>query len=160
MHSLKFTQVCTDICISLTDLPSYKGYILHHKVKYCVFKIPMTVEYGLTTFMVWVIQLYEQVIHLYKNLASIFLNMEGGIRPWRLDFLAQINKHGVRIYQGPKSMLVHLTTLWYTVVHPSTLWYTLIHLSTLWYTLVELYSSALTFGNCQQLVLSVLFEGL
>ena len=41
----------TDICISLTDLPWYKEYILHHKVKYCVCRIPMTVEYGLTTFM-------------------------------------------------------------------------------------------------------------
>ena len=110
MHSLKFTQVCTDICISLTDLPWYKGYILHHKVKYCVCKIPMTVEYGLTTFMVWVIQLYEQVIHLYKNLASIFLNMEGGIRPWRLDFLAQINKHRVLVYQSPKSTYLYLYT--------------------------------------------------
>ena len=59
MHSLKFTQACTDIFISLTDLPWYKEYILLHKVKYCVCKIPMTVEYGLTTFMVWVIQLYE-----------------------------------------------------------------------------------------------------
>ena len=54
MQSVKFTQVCIDICISLTDLPWYKEYILHHKVKYCVCKIPKTVEFGSTAFMVWV----------------------------------------------------------------------------------------------------------
>ena len=97
MHFLKFTQVSIDICISLTYLPWYKEYILHQKVKYCVCKIPMTVEFGSTAFMVWVIQLYEEVI-LHKNLVSNFLSMEGGIRPWRLDFLAQINKHGLRVY--------------------------------------------------------------
>ena len=98
MQSLKFTQVSIDICISLTDFPWYKEYILHHKVKYCVCKIPMTVEFGSTAFMVWVIQLYEEVIHLHKNLVSYFFSMEGGIRPWRLDFLPQINKHGLRVY--------------------------------------------------------------
>ena len=50
MQSLKFTQISIDICISLTDLPRYKEYILHHKVKYCVCKIPMTVEFGSTAF--------------------------------------------------------------------------------------------------------------
>ena len=37
MHFLKFTQVCNEICIILTDLPWYKDYILHHKVRYCVY---------------------------------------------------------------------------------------------------------------------------
>ena len=55
----------------------------------------MTVEYGLTAFMVRVIELYEGVV---KNLVSYFFSMEGGIRPWRLDFLPQINKHGLRVY--------------------------------------------------------------
>ena len=55
MQSLKFTQVSIDICIRLTYFPWYKEYILHHKVKYCVCKIPMTVEFGSTAFMVWVI---------------------------------------------------------------------------------------------------------
>ena len=77
MQSLKFTQVSIDICISLTDLPCYKEYILHHKVKYCVCKIPMTVEFESTAFMVWVIQLYEEVIHLHKNLVSNFFNHGG-----------------------------------------------------------------------------------
>ena len=72
MQSLKFTQVSIDICISLTDFPWHKEYILHHKVKYCICKIPMTAEFGLTALMVWVIQLYEAVIHLHKNLVSNF----------------------------------------------------------------------------------------
>ena len=67
MISLKFTQVCTDICISLTDLPWNKGYILLHNVKYCVCKIPMSVEFGSTAFIVWVIQFYEEVILPHKN---------------------------------------------------------------------------------------------
>ena len=103
MHFLKFTQVCTKICIILTDLSCYKEYMLHHKVRYCICQSLMTVEYGLTAFMVWVIELYEEVIHLHKNLVSYFFSMEGGIRPWRLDFLPQINKHGLCVYQGPKS---------------------------------------------------------
>ena len=57
----------------------------------------MTVEYGLTAFMVWVIELYEEVIHLHKNLVSFF-SMEGGIRPWRLVFLPQINKQRLCVY--------------------------------------------------------------
>ena len=58
----------------------------------------MTVDDGLTSFLVWMIQLYEEVIDLHKNLVSKFFSVEGGIRPWRLDFLAQINKHGLRVY--------------------------------------------------------------
>ena len=77
IQSVKFTQVSIDICISLTDLPWYKEYILHHKVKYCVCKIPMTVEFGSTAFMVWVIQLYEEVILLHKNLVSNFFKHGG-----------------------------------------------------------------------------------
>ena len=77
MQYLKFTQVSIDICISLTDLPWYKEYILHHKVKYCVCKITMNVEFGLTAFMVWVIQLYEEVILLHKNLVSNFFKHGG-----------------------------------------------------------------------------------
>ena len=67
MHFLKFTQVCTEICIILTDLPWYKEYILHHKVRYCVCYILKTVEYGLTAFRVWIMQPYEDIIHLHKN---------------------------------------------------------------------------------------------
>ena len=67
MHFLKYTQVCTEICIILIDLPWYKEYILHHKVRYCVCYILKTVEYGLTAFKVWIIQLYEDIIHLHKN---------------------------------------------------------------------------------------------
>ena len=77
MHFLKFTQVCTEICIILPDVTYYKEYILHHKDKYCVCKIPMTVEFGSTAFMVWVIQLYEKVILLHKNLVSNFLKHGG-----------------------------------------------------------------------------------
>ena len=34
----------------------------------------MTVEYGLIAFRVWVIQLYEEVIHLHESLVSNFLS--------------------------------------------------------------------------------------
>ena len=77
MQSLKFTQVSIDICISLTDLTCYKENILHHKVNYYVCKISMTVEFGSTAFMVWVIQLYEEVILLPKNLVSNFFKHGG-----------------------------------------------------------------------------------
>ena len=40
--------------------------------------------------MVSVIELYEEVIHLHKNLVSYFFSMEGGIRPWRLDFCLKL----------------------------------------------------------------------
>ena len=87
MQSLKFTQVSIDICISLTDFPWYKEYILHHKVKYCVCKIPMTVVFGSTAHMVWVIQLYEEVIHLHKNLVSNFLKNGGWNKAMEAGFL-------------------------------------------------------------------------
>ena len=103
MHFLKVTQVCTKISKILTDLPWYKEYILLHRVRYCVCQILKTVEYGLIAFKVWIIQLYEDIIHIHKNKVPIFLSMEAGIRPWRMDFLAQINKHGVRVYQAPQS---------------------------------------------------------
>ena len=108
MHFHKYTQVCTKICIILTDLSCYEEYMLHHKVRYCICQSLMTVEYGLTAFMVWVIELYEEVIHLHKNLVSYFFSMEGGIRPWRLNFLPQINKHRLHVYQGPKSSLQYI----------------------------------------------------
>ena len=34
----------------------------------------MTVEYGLKAFRMWMIQLYEEVIHIHKNLVSNFLD--------------------------------------------------------------------------------------
>ena len=71
MHFLEFTQVCTKICIILTDSPCYKEYILNYKVRYCVCYITMTVEYGLAAIKVW-------VVHLKKNLVSIFL-------VWRME---------------------------------------------------------------------------
>ena len=80
LQSLKFTQVSIDICISLQIYLGIKS------------------TFYTTAFMVWVIQLYEGVILLHENLVSNFLCMEGGIRPWRLDFLAQINKYGLRVY--------------------------------------------------------------
>ena len=50
----------------------------------------------------WMIQLYEEVIHFQKNLVSNIFNMEGGIRSLMLDFLTQIIKHGVSVYWAPK----------------------------------------------------------
>ena len=67
MHFLEFTQVCTQISIISTDLPWYKDYILHHKVRYCNYQILKTVEYGLTAFRAWIIQPYEDIIYLHKN---------------------------------------------------------------------------------------------
>ena len=32
--------------------------------------------------------------------------MEVGIRPWRIDFLAQINKHGLRVYYSIRELRV------------------------------------------------------
>ena len=52
----------------------------------------------------WMIQLYEEVIHFQKNLVSNIFNMKGGIRSLMLDFLAQIIKHGVSVYWAPKSV--------------------------------------------------------
>ena len=89
MHFLKFSMVCTEICIILTDLPDlpwYKEYILLHKFKYCVCKISMTVEFGSTAFMVWVIQLCEEVILLHKNLVSNFFKHGGWIKAMEAGF--------------------------------------------------------------------------
>ena len=52
----------------------------------------------------WMIQIYEEVIHFQNNLVSNIFNMKGGIRLLMLDFLAQIIKHGVSVYWAPKSV--------------------------------------------------------
>ena len=63
---------CSKICIILSDLSCYKEYMFHHEVRYCISYSLMTGEYGLTAFMVWVIELYEEVIHLHKNFVFYF----------------------------------------------------------------------------------------
>ena len=99
MYFLKFTQVWTKICIILTDSSYYKEYLLHHKVKILDLLEPddsriwINIFYGVGDRSLWRGNPSSQELSLL-----FFFSMEGGIRPWRLDFLPQINKHGLRVY--------------------------------------------------------------